>query len=144
MTTLLASITWTHVLIYFACAFVFWYIAYGIEMYLNGGKVGRGRFWVFSCFWEELLWFLPGGLARRVDHIREMVRPQVGVSGYLHGYSYEQIREKNLYEVVAKKALGNGCYFWGVNVVLMFFLWPLTLAGIALLLLFENLVCRTH
>jgi len=121
-----------YILLYFAIGFIIWYLAYGFEMWINSGSLGRGKYWVFKCFKQDLQWFLPGGLQKRTDYIREKVKPHPNVSGYIGGYSHEQIREQNLYEYVAKKSLGNGFHFWGVNVILMFFLWPLFLIFLAL------------
>ena len=127
-------------MMYFGIGFAVWYIVYGLEAYMNGGSLGRGRWWLFKCFWEEVQWFLPGGLAKRANHIRALVKPNSNDRGYLGGYSYEEIREYDLYEQVAKKSLGNGFYFWGVNVVLSFFLWPLMLGSLVALIALNGVI----
>jgi hypothetical protein len=108
-------------------------------MYMNGGSVGRGRFWVFKCFWEDVSWFSPGGLSRRTDYVLKMVNSQQNSVGSINGYRYEQIREQNLYELVAKRSLGNGFEFWGLSVILPFFLWPLLILGLVALLVRNRL-----
>lgn len=115
------------ILIYLGIGFVVWYIAYGLQAYLNGTSLGRGRGWgwVFKCFWEEMQWFLPGGLAIRTEYIRRIVAQRPNSTDRVGGYSHKEIQERNLYEQVAKEALGNGFSFWGINVILMFLLWPL-------------------
>lgn len=125
---LLGQITSISIIIYFLIGFFVWYFIYGLEKFLNGGSLGRGRWWVFECFWEEMLWFLPGGLARRIDYIREMVKSDSNTS-FIDEYSHKDIRKHNLYEKVAEQSLGNGFYFWGVNVIFLFFLWPLFLCA---------------
>ena len=133
ISTLLSQITLLQVLIYFAVGFAFWYVYYGLETYLNGGST-RGKWWVFKCFWEEILWFSPGGLARRTEYIRKLVHPEGDNFGYICNYTYAEIRRRNLYEKVAKKSLGSGFYFWGVNVILIFFLWPLVWIAFVLII----------
>jgi len=123
------------VTIYFACALSVWYLLYGFEMYLNSGSLGRGRFWVFKCFWEELWWYLPGGLSRRADYIRK----KVGGDGLLGGYAHEEIRRGELYEVVAKEVLPRGLYFWLVNVMLYFVLGPFFVALLVPIVVLVNL-----
>jgi len=131
-------ITLMSVIIYFTIAFVVWYIGYGLEMYLNGGSLGRGRWWVFKCFVEEAQWFLPGGLEKRTNYIRTMVGTDRSLNGFVGGHSYEEIRTHNLYEKIAKRSLGNGFTFWGVDVILLFFLWPVAVAILALLVVVSN------
>jgi hypothetical protein len=49
-----------------------WYILYGLECYLNGGSIGRNQFlMVFQCFYEDLLWVLPGGISRKIKYCNE-------------------------------------------------------------------------
>jgi hypothetical protein len=113
------------ILIYLGIGFVVWYITYSLQGYLNGASVGKGRGWVFKCFWEEMQWFLPGGLAIRTEYIRRIVASRPNSTDSVGRYSHKEIQERNLYEQVAKEALGNGFRFWGINVILMFLLWPL-------------------
>lgn len=133
--------SWTYVTpwsvtIYFACAFSVWYLLYSLETYLNSGSLGRGRFWVFKCFWEELWWYLPGGLSRRADYIRN----KVGGDGFLGGYTYEEIRRGDLYEVVAKEVLPRGLYFWLVKVMIFFVLGPFFVAFLFPMVVLVNLL----
>lgn len=125
-------------LIYFGIGFFVWYISYGLEKYFSGGSFGRGNWWVFKCFWEELWWYLPGGLGRRTDYIREITRSRSDTS-FIDNYSYKTICTQNLYEQVAKESLGSGYYFWGVSVFLFFFLWPLLLCTLAILVILKRL-----
>lgn len=129
---------------YLVAAFLVWYLLYGLELWLNGGSLGHGRFWVFEGFWKELGWFLPGGLAKRADYVREWVKPRPNVSGFIGEYRFEEIREKNLYEVVAREALGSGYYFWGVKVCLFFFLGPFTLMIMFVLVGLINLAAAIY
>jgi len=120
---------------YVALGFVVWYVYFALLMSLNSGRLGRGKWWVFECFWEQCQWFLPGGLAKRVKNIRERVPLYPGVLGWIGRYNYQDIREQNLYEQVAHEVLGSGYVFWGVNVVLMGVLWPIGLSGLILSML---------
>lgn len=109
------------VAVYLALAFPMWYLLYGTQMHLNGGPLGRSRFWVFECLWEDILFFTPGGLKRRAENVR--IRVSRG-SGYMPGpgrrtYSYEEIRDQNLYEEVATHLFGTPAQFWVENVLLL-------------------------
>lgn len=125
---------------YFGVGFLVWYLHTGLECYLNGGFIGRDRNSVLKYFWEEMQWFLPGGLAKRTAYIRDMVKPRANINGTIGGYWYAQIRDQNLYEVVAKTALGNGYRFWGANVIMAFFLWPVGLSALILIIIINNAV----
>jgi hypothetical protein len=135
----LQQVTIFSTLMYLGIGFAIWYFVYGFEVWMNGGHHGRGRGWVFACFFEEMQWFLPGGLAKRTDYIRKMVDPKIlsNAPGFIAAYHYKDIREQNLYEKVAKETLGNGFYFWGLHVALSFFLWPLLLPVVALIISFN-------
>jgi len=139
MQQLFSQITFGWAMAYIIVAFISWYIFYGFEMYMNGGSIGRGRTWVFKCFREDLRWFSPGGLAVRTEYIRQKVAYRPNVHGFIGGYGYEQIREQNLYELVAKKALGSGWYFWGVKVFAYFFLGPVVLIAALIWIVVVNL-----
>lgn len=109
---------------YILVGFGIWYLLYGLTYRMNGGRHS-----VFYGFWEELLWHLPGGLAKRTDYIRKMVgrgTEDRSISGYLGKYSYEEIREQNLYEEVAKTTLGTSLTFW--SEIVFYVLWPIWIA----------------
>ena len=100
-------------------------------MFLNGGDG------VFRCFAEEIMWHIPGGLKRRTAYIKEIVdgmllqtvngEPRLlgTMSGRKQSWSYEEIRDKNLYKECAKDMLGGTLEFWFISIVL-----PILIGGI--------------
>lgn len=45
----------------------FWYIFYGLELYMNGASFGKGsKYSIFHYLWEEFLWILPGGRKMKI------------------------------------------------------------------------------
>jgi hypothetical protein len=109
-------------------AFFFWLIWYGLHAGLNSGQLGRGRYWVFECFGEEVLENIPGGLKRKSDKIRQMVgRSGKGVMcGVTRGYDFEEIRRDNLYEEVAREMFPPPAVFW-FSSVLIPVVWPVVI-----------------
>jgi hypothetical protein len=108
---------------YIAIGLVLSIVVYAFEGALNGGQIGRGRWWLFQLIWQDVRWFSLGGLKRRTEYIRGKVGPDSSHQGFIDGYSYEEIRNQNLYQEVAKKTLGSGWIFWGFNVFFMIFFW---------------------
>ena len=146
---IMAIIGWTlqslGVGLYFFIAFGFWYMFYGFETYINGGNLGRHVFlFCFKCFWEELFWYLPGGLKLRAAYIQErVINFEEGViCGSKRSWSYRAVRERNLYKECAKDVLHSPFYFWTFY-VFMPAIWPLTiplLLGFITLMLILNII----
>ena len=110
--------------------FLVWLFIYGVTAFLNGGDG------VFRCFAEEIMWHIPGGLKRRADYIKDIVdsmplqivngEPRLlgTMSGTKQSWSYEEIRDKNLYSDCAKDMLGSTLGFWFSSVLL-----PIVIGG---------------
>lgn len=118
-------------LVFAFVTFLVWYFSYGMEVFLNGGDS------VLKSFAEHLTWHIPGGLKRRAAYIKEiidsmplqMVNGQPRLLGTMAGskrcWDYEEIRDNNLYEEVAKDMLGSTLGFWFCSVLV-----PIMIGGI--------------
>lgn len=126
---MLVTVAWWHVVIYFVIGFACWYIMTGFGLWSNGYPMNQ-KYAVFTGFYEELLWHVPGGLQRRTERVREMLNHRAPFIT-LGGYPPEQIRNENRYEEVAKRIFDSSLVFWGEQ-VLSFFLWPLVFVFIIL------------
>ncbi len=114
--------------LYAIAGFIVWYCFYAFETFLNGGsRAHKGTWWVLRYFWEETLWFSPGGLEKRKKHLQMICRTTT-IVGCQVTYEYNNLEH---YEARAKHAFGSGLYFWGMKVCIAFFLWPLLLALLA-------------
>ena len=106
----------------FVCAFVLWYLYYGLESALNGGTLGRHPLLMpFQCFWEEVLWNIPGGLRRKTEYIRENV---IGdwdgsVFGRTRSWNYEEVRIQNLYVDCARDIMRGPIHFWTTTFIVL-------------------------
>lgn len=58
---------------------------------------------IWKCLYEEISWVMPGGRHRKGKFIKALMRDMT--HGYLGDYTYETIREQNLYEQVGQKEL---------------------------------------
>ena len=102
------------------CAFGLWYLYYGVQSFLNGGSIGRDPLLMpFQCFWEELLWQIPGGTARKIAYVRENV---VGdgdgvVLGNTERWDYGEVRSQNLYAACARDVMPGAVGFWLTTVL---------------------------
>ena len=119
--------TWYNVLVYIIISFVGWYLILALEYELNGGGLGRGRYWVFECFWEEFLENIPGGMKRKVEKLKEMVGPPIpNVSGTFvsmtsnRSWTYEELRSSGKWEECAREMFGGPWLFWFVTVSIYF------------------------
>ncbi len=77
-----------------------WYALYGFECLLNGAGFGRKTIWFipFECFWEEILWNLPGGRAWHTEHKIICGSTSRGIIiGRHRNWHYQEVIEKNLY-----------------------------------------------
>ncbi len=83
---------------YFILAFVAWYFYFGAECFLNGAD-SWDFFMPFKCYWQEILWNIPGGQQRRIEWMKEWVKaPQHGTMlGKTKSWNYEEVRAGNLY-----------------------------------------------
>lgn len=122
-------ITWYTVTAYLILSFVGWFLLNAPEYGLNSGQLGRGRWWVFECLWEELLENIPGGLNRKVAKLKEMVGPPSSRhSGCFIGsrktWTHEELHTTGNWEECARSVFGGTWYFWSVNVCLYFFVGP--------------------
>lgn len=103
------------------CAFVLWYIYYGAESFLNGGTAGRHPLLMpFQCFWEEVLWNIPGGFARKVEYVRKNV---VGywngsVCGSTRSWNYEEVRAKDLFVACTRDVMRGTVNFWLTTLII--------------------------
>ena len=70
-----SSVTPLTAVVYLIVSFIGWYAINGFSYGLNSGQLGRGKWWIFECFWEDLLRNIPGGSKRKTDAIRAMVGP---------------------------------------------------------------------
>jgi len=127
---LLEHITLAGVIAYFCAAFVCWFIAYGLEVYINGGSG------VFKSFAGDFLENIPGGLERKVARLKEYVGPpRPHVSGVLSGknrtWTFEEIRAAGepAYRECAQRMFGSPLYFWGVVVGCYFLLGPIVIGS---------------
>lgn len=96
-------------------AFVLCYLYYGLESALNGGTVDRHLFWMpFRCFWEEVLWNIPGGFKRKVEYVRKnFVGDWNGsVCGSTRSWNYEEVRTKNLFVACTRDVMRGTINFW--------------------------------
>jgi hypothetical protein len=107
---------------YLLAALCGWIGIYWFELNLNGafvgGKTGHPFVQFWKYFWEDVQWFLPGGLAKRTEEVRRAV--ELGLPFSKH--SSQEIRENNLYKEVAKTAFGNPLEFWIVRIVVYLFI----------------------
>ena len=102
------------------CAFVLWYLYFGLEYALNGGTLGRHPFlMVFQCFWEEVLWNIPGGLGRKTKYVRENVigDSSGSVLGHTLTWNYHEVRSNNLFSACARDVLRGAWSFWATTIV---------------------------
>lgn len=121
MNLILQYVPWYVVAAFASAAPVGWYAINALEYGLNSGQLGRGKWWVFECFWEELLQNLPGGLERKVEKLKQMVGPYhprvdgVFCSGS-GSWRYNDLREHGGWEECARAMFGGPVYFWLVKV----------------------------
>lgn len=121
---------------YFAFGFVVWYLFNGLEAWLNGGRMGRGKWWVFSCVYEEMLWHLPGGKVRIQRHLQQLmctVRIKNGI--VTHEYNDLEYYEN---EARSMTRWRSHCYFWGVQMLGAFFFWPILLGSFLAVIVISN------
>lgn len=118
---------------YITIAFGIWYVYYGFECALNGGTLGRNPLLMpFQCFWEELLWNLPGGMRRKIIYLKENVIGEegsgciVGMGFFGKSWDFEEVRQKNFYKACARDVLSGSFHFW-IVVVAAPLLWPASL-----------------
>ncbi len=98
--------------------FGLWYLSYGLECFMDGATLSRDQFLApFQCFWEEVLWVLPGGRKRKGDYIRRQVSRFEG-EGYMGSWTYSDIRRFNLYEEVGSAMLPGWIHFVFMHVFL--------------------------
>lgn len=101
--------------------FVIWYLFYGLECWANGAFMSsKQTHW--SCLLEDVLWVLPGASKRKGEYIKKTM------GSFEHGsmcsssgsWDYEEIREKNLYEVVGNAMLPGLGHFLFMHVLIPF------------------------
>ncbi len=133
----LQEATWIFWAGYFSIGFFVWYLFNGLEAWLNGGNLGRGKWWVFSCVYEEMLELLPGGKMRIQRRLQQMMCP-VRIR---HGIITREYQDLEYYEADACKMTRwpRHVYFWGVQMFGTFFLWPVLVSSLLLIIAFNNL-----
>ena len=118
---------------YWVIALTLLYVFFAVELAMNGGEMSLKN--QVKSFWEEFLWASPAGRKYRGDYVREMIATiteyNPRVRGFLQGYSYEEIAEKNLYEQVGTEMLPGPINFY--LRIFIALLWPLAVAIWALL-----------
>ncbi len=77
-------------------SFIGWFLLNALHYGLNSGQLGRGRWWVFQCIWEEgVLMSIPGGLDRKVEKLKYMVGTKGWGSFFTFSgksWNYEELR----------------------------------------------------
>ncbi len=144
-------ITVKTVCVYLVASFISWYSLNTFEYYLNGGSWGRGRWWVFECFYQDFLENIPNGIDRKVRRLRERVgEPHPNISGVFmslkseKSWTYEEFRNASQSEQreCAVEMLTSPVYFWGTKVFLYFFCGPLIIAFLILKNIVDTLRMR--
>lgn len=80
-----------------ALGIVFWYVSYRLTLNLNAFCPPP----TLVALKEDLLWILPGAGKRRASYIKELVKEGDGYMISSKGsWSYQEIRDNNLYEEV--------------------------------------------
>lgn len=112
-----------------------WYLFVAFSYYINGGNLGRHRYWFpFQCLWEDIKMLRPGGAAHS---IKEMVLESLRggtVEGYLaggKGWRYTELRDAN--DEQEWRACADAMYgswlarFIEAIITISWPFWPLTL-----------------
>lgn len=95
-----------HVAFALVIGFALWFMYYGCECFINGDTS------IWRSFWKELLWFLPGGDARKGAYIRKMVEHGNGVICSENGsWEYEAVRKGELYVPCGRDVLPGRLHF---------------------------------
>lgn len=85
---------------------------YAFNMVLNGGASGRDPVWFpLDCWLQEASWNVPGGIHHKEQIVKRRVRSFD--SGFMGSFTYEEIRDKELYREVALKVFPSPRMFWG-------------------------------
>ncbi|KKT91053.1 MAG: hypothetical protein UW92_C0019G0008 [Candidatus Jorgensenbacteria bacterium GW2011_GWA2_45_13] len=85
---------------------IIWYLFYGLECFINGGTIGKSRFFFpFECLWNEILWNLPGGKETYVKKHIANSSIDTAVCGSKQVWRSAEIRKKNLYFECGKDIL---------------------------------------
>jgi hypothetical protein len=112
------GLVWVAGSVYFAIAILIGYIYYRFALFLNG----RDDESTLKNLWQEILWYLPGGLQRRADLLADRINDPVMIrhspaSGTISGktklWEYAQIRQENLYTECARDVFASPLEFWG-------------------------------
>lgn len=106
--------------------FIFWYVLYGLELYMNGAFLNKNASH-FSCFLQELRWILPGGSKLKGEYIKKIVGDYEygSMCSSTDSWDYKEIRENNLYEKVGNAMLPGLSNFLFIHLLVPF--GPLTL-----------------
>lgn len=104
--------------VYTILALLFWYGILAFQYGINGGGVGCGRWWVFECFWEDILMNIPGGSKRKGEAIRRMVGEtgDGSLSSLRNSWTHEELRKTGEYEVCGKAMFGSPILIWGMHI----------------------------
>jgi|SRR3989344_3120537 len=108
------------IVFYGVLALVSWYGILVLNYGINGGQLGRGRWWVFECFLEDILLNVPGGSKRKADRIREMVG-ETGDGFFCSSsgsWSHEKLRETDEYEICGQAMFGSALQNWITHIVI--------------------------
>jgi hypothetical protein len=101
-----------------------WAVLYGLECFLNGGS-GRS---LFAMAWNDFCFAMPGGRRRKGNYIRKIIDRSTYNGELADGamlsekksWSYQEIRDGNLYEEVGVAMLPGWRYFVIMHVLIPF------------------------
>jgi len=104
--------------VYAVLAALSWYFILAFQYGINGGGVGRGRWWVFECFLEDILMNIPGGSKRKGEAIRRMVGEtgDGSLSSLRGSWTHEELRKTGEYEACGKAMFGSPIFIWGMHI----------------------------
>ncbi len=106
----------------FFYTFALWYVYFGMKYFFNNDDCGRNLFLMpFQCFWEKLLWNIPGGSVRKMLYVKELVGEDLdgSIVGEYECWNYEEIRSRNLYQACADDIFPSTESFWIEQVVIL-------------------------
>lgn len=92
-----------------------WYLIYTFTLMLNGGRNPIRTF-----FTQDLLWYIPGGLKRRIEYVKKMIQGAGefdSTIGKKHSWIDREVVEKELYEEYVKDVLQSPFSFWIGNII---------------------------
>lgn len=116
--SLLSSLptTTTNPFIWAIGTIVTWYLFYAFTLAMNGGGNPIRTF-----FTQDILWYLPGGLKRRAEYVKKIVKgasEHSSTMGSKRTWTDKEVVEGELYEEFAKDVLQGPVSFWIMSVII--------------------------